>query len=192
MLVASGDLLLGGRVLPDGTLALPERDHTYDMSPGAVPVSADPLRSIHDLVEQIAAHGIRQVEGHVLVDASLFREAKGEAGGTGQVVISPIMINDNLVDVVVRPASRVGEAGNVYVAPETAYVKIINKTRTTAAAAVVLMPRWGRATCNLPTRDQRRRQPHGEPHGRHLSGKSARVVRVPRSRAGSICGNAPG
>jgi serine-type D-Ala-D-Ala carboxypeptidase/endopeptidase (penicillin-binding protein 4) len=146
VLVASGDLLLGGRVLRDGTLALPERDHTYDMSPGAVPVSADPLRSIHDLVEQIAAHGIRRVEGRVLVDASLFREAKGEAGGTGQVVISPIMINDNLVDVVVRPASRVGDAGSVRVAPETAYVKIVNKTRTTAAAAgtaVVLMRRMG-------------------------------------------------
>ncbi len=146
VLVASGDLLLGGRVLSDGTLALPERDHTYDMSPGAVPVSADPLRSIHDLVEQIAAHGIRRVAGRVLVDASLFREAKGEAGGTGQVVISPIMINDNLVDVVVRPASRVGEAGSVSVAPETAYVKIINKTRTTAAAAgtaVVLMRQMG-------------------------------------------------
>lgn len=152
VLVASGDLLLGGRVLPDGTLALPERDHTYDMSPGAVPVSADPLRSIHDLVEQIAAHGIRRVEGRVLVDASLFREAKGEAGGTGQVVISPIMINDNLVDVVVQPASRVGDAGSVRVAPETAYVKIINKTRTTAAAAkapVAMMRMMGPGSLRL-------------------------------------------
>ena len=138
VLVASGDLLLGGRVKPDGGLALPERDHTYDMSPDAVPVSADPLRSIHEIAAQIAAHGIRRVEGRVVVDASLFREAKGEAGGTGEVVISPIMINDNLVDVLVRPGSRAGDAGNLRVSPETAYVKVINKTRTTATAEVAM------------------------------------------------------
>ena len=94
---------------PDGTLALPERDHTYDMSPDAVPVSANPLHSIEELARQIAASGIKPVEGRVLVDASLFREAKGEAGGTGKVTISPMMINDNLVDVIVQPDSGKGQ-----------------------------------------------------------------------------------
>ncbi|HXY37708.1 MAG TPA: D-alanyl-D-alanine carboxypeptidase/D-alanyl-D-alanine-endopeptidase [Planctomycetaceae bacterium] len=132
VLVASGDLLLGGRVQPDGTLALPERDHTYDMSPDAVPVSANPLRSIEELARQIAASGIKRVKGRVLVDASLFREAKGEAGGIGEITISPMMINDNLVDVLVTPGTREGEPGTLRVSPQTAYVKVLNNTRTTA------------------------------------------------------------
>ena len=43
VLVAGGDLLLGGRVQPNGTLALPEPDHTYDMHPDAVPSQVTPL-----------------------------------------------------------------------------------------------------------------------------------------------------
>ena len=134
VLVAGGDLLLGGRVQPDGTLALPEQDHTYDMSPDAVPVSEDPFRSVKEIAEQIAAHGIKRVEGRVLVDASLFREAKGEGGGTGKVTVSPMMMNDNLVDVIVKPGSREGEPGTLRISPETTYVKVINMTKTTAAS----------------------------------------------------------
>jgi D-alanyl-D-alanine carboxypeptidase len=77
VLVAGGDLLLGGRVKPDGTLALPQPDHNYsDGNPDAVPVSNDPLRSIRKIAYHIAVHGIRRIEGSILVDASLFREAR--------------------------------------------------------------------------------------------------------------------
>jgi len=145
VLVAGGDLLLGGRVQPDGTLALPEPDHSYDMHPDAVPVPGDPLRSIREIAGQVAAHGIKRIEGRVLVDASLFREAKGEAGGTGKFTVSPITINDNLVDVIVTPGSREGEPGTLRVSPETSYVKVINQTKTTAASAAPTsgMPQMG-------------------------------------------------
>jgi serine-type D-Ala-D-Ala carboxypeptidase/endopeptidase (penicillin-binding protein 4) len=134
VLVAGGDLLLGGRVQPDGTLALPEPDHTYGQFPGAVPVSDDPLRSIRKIARQVAARRIRRIEGRVLVDASLFREAQDEVGGTGKVTVSPMMINDNLVDVIVTPGSREGEPGALRISPETAYVKVVNQTQTTAAS----------------------------------------------------------
>jgi D-alanyl-D-alanine carboxypeptidase/D-alanyl-D-alanine-endopeptidase (penicillin-binding protein 4) len=145
VLVASGDLLLGGRVQPDGTLALPEPDHTYDMHPDAVPVPGDPLRSIREIANQVAARGVKRVEGRVLVDASLFREAKGEAGGTGKFTVSPIALNDNLVDVMVTPASREGEPGVLRISPETSYVKVINQTKTTAGSAAPTsgMPQMG-------------------------------------------------
>jgi D-alanyl-D-alanine carboxypeptidase/D-alanyl-D-alanine-endopeptidase (penicillin-binding protein 4) len=135
VLVAAGDLLLGGRVQRDGTLALPEPDHTYDMHPDAVPVPGDPLRSIREIADQVVERGIKRIEGRVLVDASLFREAKGEAGGTGKFTVSPMMINDNLVDVIVTPGSREGEPGALRISPETAYLKVINQTKTTAASA---------------------------------------------------------
>jgi serine-type D-Ala-D-Ala carboxypeptidase/endopeptidase (penicillin-binding protein 4) len=134
VLVAGGDLLLGGRVQPDGTLALPEPDHTYDMHPDAVPVSSDPLRSIREIAGQVVGRGIKRIEGRVLVDASLFPEAKGEAGGTGKFTVCPIMINDNLVDVIVTPGSREAEPAALRISPGTAYVKIINQTKTTMAS----------------------------------------------------------
>jgi serine-type D-Ala-D-Ala carboxypeptidase/endopeptidase (penicillin-binding protein 4) len=134
VLVAGGDLLLGGRVQRDGTLALPQPDHSYsDGNPDAVPVSYDPLRSIRKLALQVAAHGIRRIEGRVLVDASLFREMR-DTGGSGEITVSPMMINDNLVDVIVTPGRREGEPAKLRISPETAYLKIVNQTRTKAAA----------------------------------------------------------
>lgn len=81
VLVASGDLLLGGRVQLDGRLALPEPDHTYDMHPDAAPVPGDPLRSIREIAGQVAARGIRRVEGRVLwmPRCSVKQRAKREA-----------------------------------------------------------------------------------------------------------------
>lgn len=134
VLQASGDMLLGGRINPDGTLALPEPDHTYDMMPGAVTVSSDPLRSIRQIADQIAASGIKSITGRVIVDDSLFREQKGEAGGTGSFTVSPMMINDNLVDVVITPGNNVGDPASIRILPETDYVHIINKTNTSPAA----------------------------------------------------------
>jgi serine-type D-Ala-D-Ala carboxypeptidase/endopeptidase (penicillin-binding protein 4) len=134
VLVAGGDLLLGGRVRPNGRLALPEPDHTYDLQANAAPVSHDPLRSIRNIAHQIAAHGIRRIEGRVLVDASLFREMRDEVGGTSEVTVSPMMINDNLVDIIVSPGPREGDPAKLRISPETAYLKIINQTRTTAAS----------------------------------------------------------
>src|SRR5262245_49378165 len=134
VLVAGGDLLLGGRVQADGTLALPDPDHTYDLFPGAGPVSDDPLRSIREIAEQVAASGIRRIEGRVVVDTSLFREAQDEVGGSGTVTVSPMMINGNLVDVIVTPGSFEGEPGALRISPETAYLKIVNQTNTTVAS----------------------------------------------------------
>src|SRR5262249_5568551 len=129
VLVAGGDMLLGGRVQPDGTLALPEPDHTYDLFPGAVPVSDDPLRSIRMIAREVAARRITRIEGRVLVDASLFREVQDEVvGGIGHMTASPMMINDNLVDVIVTPGSREGEPAALRISPTTAYVEIVNQT----------------------------------------------------------------
>jgi PBP4 family serine-type D-alanyl-D-alanine carboxypeptidase len=133
VLLAGGDLLLGGRVLPDGSLALPQPDHSYSDGVDAVPVSDDPLRSIRQLAFQVAAHGIRRVEGRVLVDASLFRETR-DTGGGGEIAVSPMMINDNLIDVTVTPGSYEGQPGKLRISPDTAYLKIVNRTLTTPAS----------------------------------------------------------
>jgi D-alanyl-D-alanine carboxypeptidase/D-alanyl-D-alanine-endopeptidase (penicillin-binding protein 4) len=149
VLVASGDLLLGGRIQPDGTMALPIPDHTYDLAGGAAPGPGDPLRVIREIADEVAAHGIKSIEGRIMVDASLFREGTADTGiGAGKVAVSPIMVNDNIVDVIATPGSREGEPGSLRVSPQTAYVRVINQTRTTAPdpAPAVRLPQLGPGT----------------------------------------------
>jgi N-acyl-D-amino-acid deacylase len=130
ILVASGDPNLSGRIQPDGTLAFENQDHSYDGSPDTRAVQGDPLLVIHALAAQVAAHGIKRIQGLVLVDASLFPEGERE-GGT-EVVISPVSINDNVVDLIVSPGEKEGAPSSLKISPETPYVKFINKITTGA------------------------------------------------------------
>jgi PBP4 family serine-type D-alanyl-D-alanine carboxypeptidase len=132
VLVASGDLI-SGRVQADGSIAVPDPDHTNDPFPGVGPVPGDPLRAFRNLAEQVAASGITRVDGRVLVDDSLFRGA--ERLGIGTTVISSMMTNDNLVDVTARPGSAVGDPAVLEVSPQADYLTIINEVVTVAADA---------------------------------------------------------
>ena len=131
VLVASGDPNLSGRVRPDGTLAFENQDHSYAGDPHTRAVPGDPLRVLRELAAQVAAKGIRRVEGRVLVDVSLFPEGERELG-TG-VVISPIVVNDNLVDVTVGPGAEPAAPATLAASPPTAYVRFVNRIETGAA-----------------------------------------------------------
>ncbi|MGH9592437.1 MAG: D-alanyl-D-alanine carboxypeptidase, partial [Bryobacteraceae bacterium] len=128
VLVASGDPNLSGRLQRDGKLAFENEDHSYAGSPDTKAVPGDPLQAIRDLAAQVAAKGVKHVEGRVIVDASLFPEGDRELG-TG-AVISPICVNDNIVDVTLTPAATPGAAPALVVSPETSYVKFINQATT--------------------------------------------------------------
>jgi D-alanyl-D-alanine carboxypeptidase/D-alanyl-D-alanine-endopeptidase (penicillin-binding protein 4) len=69
-------------------------------------VPGDPLQVIRDLAKQVAAKGVKRIEGRVLIDVTLFPEGTRE-GGSG-VVISPIAVNDNVIDVIVTPGKSPG------------------------------------------------------------------------------------
>jgi D-alanyl-D-alanine carboxypeptidase/D-alanyl-D-alanine-endopeptidase (penicillin-binding protein 4) len=69
----------------------------------------------------------------LLVDATLFPEGDRELG-TG-VVISPIVVNDNLIDVIATPGATVGAPVSLKVSPQTAYVTIVNQATTGAAGS---------------------------------------------------------
>ncbi|MGP3937183.1 D-alanyl-D-alanine carboxypeptidase/D-alanyl-D-alanine endopeptidase [Nonomuraea sp. KM88] len=133
VLVAGGDLLLSGRLRADGSLALPDPDHTYHTTPGAGPIGGDPLRELRSLATQVAA-GIRRVEGRVLVDVSLYREGTEGLANNVTATISPVMVNDNLVDVTVEPGRRPGAPAVLEISPQSEYVRIVNKVRTIAAS----------------------------------------------------------
>lgn len=122
VLVASGDPNLSGRARPDGTLAFKDEDHSY----AGEAVDGDPLAVIRELAGQVAAKGMKRVAGRVIVDATLFKGGDKE-GGTG-VVISPIIVNDNVIDVLVTAGSKPGEPPIITVSPATAYLRLTTRT----------------------------------------------------------------
>jgi D-alanyl-D-alanine carboxypeptidase/D-alanyl-D-alanine-endopeptidase (penicillin-binding protein 4) len=130
VLVASGDPDLSGRIQPDGTLAFENEDHSYDGSKDTKAVPGDPLAVLRDLAKQIAAAGVKRVTGRVVVDASLFPEDGAETG-TGAYV-SPVVVNDNLIDTIVTPGARAGDPPTVTVSPQTPYATFAIKATTGA------------------------------------------------------------
>lgn len=132
ILVASGDLTFGGRTLPDGTMAFTNNDHTY-----AGPASrehgvteTDPLAGLQELARQIRQAGITRVTGDVLVDDRLFPKARGS--GSGPDLLTPIIINDNVIDLLITPGANVGEAAAVKMRPQTAWVQMDAQVETVA------------------------------------------------------------
>ncbi|HXW90864.1 MAG TPA: D-alanyl-D-alanine carboxypeptidase/D-alanyl-D-alanine-endopeptidase [Terriglobales bacterium] len=126
VLVASGDPNLSGRIQPDGTLAYENEDHSYGGrdSKGI----GDPLFVIREIADQIASHGIKRINGRVLVDASLFPEGERDLGT--HVVISPIVVNDNVIDVIATGGAKQGDAVTLQISPKTSYLQIINQATT--------------------------------------------------------------
>ena len=127
VLIGSGDPDLSNRIQADGTLAFENEDHSYG-GPDSKGLPGDPLLVIRELAQQIVAKGIKRVEGQVLVNTSLFPEGNRELG-TG-VVLSPVVVNDNVVDVIVTAGALEGSAASLQISPRTAYVQIINNVRT--------------------------------------------------------------
>jgi PBP4 family serine-type D-alanyl-D-alanine carboxypeptidase len=126
ILVASGDPNLSNRIQPDNTLAFVDEDHSY----GGPALPGDPLTVIKVLAKQVRAKGIRRIDGRVLIDTSLFPDGPRE-GGT-DVVMSSIMVNDNVIDVVAAPGAKVGDPLRVTTSPQTGYAHFTIPATTTA------------------------------------------------------------
>jgi PBP4 family serine-type D-alanyl-D-alanine carboxypeptidase len=126
ILVASGDPNLSNRAQPDGTLAFVDEDHSYNGP--ALP--GDPLAVIKELAGKVSAKGIKRIDGRLLIDASLFPDGPRE-GGT-DVVMSSIMVNDNVIDLAIRPGVKSGDATIFQYSPHTSYMKFINLITTGA------------------------------------------------------------
>jgi PBP4 family serine-type D-alanyl-D-alanine carboxypeptidase len=127
VLVASGDLNLSNRIQPDDTLTFEDADHSYG-GPDCKGLPGDPLLAIHELARQVAAEGIGHIAGRVLVDATLFAEGDRKLGTSAGV--SPIVVNDNLVDVIVSPGLTENSPVQLKIIPQTAYLTIVNQAKT--------------------------------------------------------------
>jgi D-alanyl-D-alanine carboxypeptidase/D-alanyl-D-alanine-endopeptidase (penicillin-binding protein 4) len=131
ILVASGDLTLGGRTDASGRMAYTNHDHIYaNGQTRAELTNTDPLAGLKELARQIKAAGITRVSGDVLIDDRLFARATGSGSGPG--LLTPIIVNDNVVDAVITPAEKAGEPAVVRMRPETAYIRMDAQVATVA------------------------------------------------------------
>jgi serine-type D-Ala-D-Ala carboxypeptidase/endopeptidase (penicillin-binding protein 4) len=128
ILRASGDLTMGGRALPNGQVAYTGFDH---MDANEVPGEAtltpqSPLAGLDALARQTRRRGIRSVR-NVGIDDRLWRAKR-----VGHEVVSPILINENAIDITMRP-TRPGQLVRAQTRPATAAYDIDVRVRTVAA-----------------------------------------------------------
>jgi len=129
VLVASGDPNLSDRVQTDDTLAFTDEDHSYSGHDARL-VPGDPALVMKQFAAQIKSAGIRKVQGRVLVDVGLFPEGDRELGsGT---VISPISVNDNLIDITFTSDPTPGAPTEMTYSPKVPYIRFVNKVVTGA------------------------------------------------------------
>lgn len=130
ILVARGDLSLGGRTGPDGSLLFEDNDHSYaGGNPDATLGAGDPLAGLVHLAREVHASGINAISGDVLVDDRMFEHAPST--GSGPAKVAPIVINDNVVDVLVTPGAKAGDPARVRIVPETEFVSVDARVETT-------------------------------------------------------------
>jgi D-alanyl-D-alanine carboxypeptidase/D-alanyl-D-alanine-endopeptidase (penicillin-binding protein 4) len=149
VLVASGDLSMGLREKPDGTMvydSAPNFDHTYaNTGLHTVPVDGDPLAGLDELAQKVASSGIRRINGDVIIDDRLFDTFFGWLDAETSPM-TPIWINENRIDITSTPGD-VGEQATVDYRPKTAAYTVENAVETVAAGSEtdieVSLPRPG-------------------------------------------------
>ncbi|WP_425616259.1 D-alanyl-D-alanine carboxypeptidase/D-alanyl-D-alanine-endopeptidase [Anatilimnocola sp. NA78] len=131
ILRASGDPTMGGRTTDKGEIAFSDSDHTYANWSGDAGITPqDPLTGLNELARQVRAAGITHVSGDVFVDDRLFESAEGSGSGPKQV--SPIIINDNVIDLVLKPG-EVGKPAELTWRPHCSVVRVEARVETIAA-----------------------------------------------------------
>ena len=146
ILVASGDPSFGGRTTADGKLAFTNSDHTYA---NFAPVEAEltdtnPVAALDALAKQVKDAGVKEVAGEVLIDDRLFTPTRGT--GSGPDAVTPIVVNDNALDIVVTPGAKPGEAATVKMRPETSAFQmdaVVSTGEKDTPAAIALQPAGG-------------------------------------------------
>lgn len=116
ILEASGDMAMGGRTGPNGAMLFEDGDHTYGGDTPSL-VKSDALHGLKELARGVVKSGIKEISGNVLVDDRLFPPSA--SSGSGPRNVSPITINDNMVDFVVSPSLKPGEPATYKMVPES-------------------------------------------------------------------------
>jgi D-alanyl-D-alanine carboxypeptidase len=125
ILVASGDLTMGGRTNPDGAVAYSTFDHNEANSlKNAVLTKPDPLAGYAYLARQVAASGIKEITGEIIIDDRLFEPFNFRK----EFDVKPIFVNDDLVDLILQP-NGLGELASLKHRPHSAALGVKNDVK---------------------------------------------------------------
>jgi serine-type D-Ala-D-Ala carboxypeptidase/endopeptidase (penicillin-binding protein 4) len=119
IMVASGDLDMGGRARPNGTIDYTSLDHgDANIIGNAYLTPEDPLAGIDSLAKQVYDSGLRNVTD-VAIDARFYDIMNiGKDYST-----CPIAINDNLIDIMINQTSD-GQLANVDWRPKSSMFSV--------------------------------------------------------------------
>ncbi len=97
----------------------------------------DPLRAIEELADQIAARGVRRIDGDIIGDDSLYPWEPYAPGWTqGDSLwdygapVSALTVNDNMIRLTVRPGAGVGQPALLSLRPAVEYYVVHNRVQT--------------------------------------------------------------
>jgi len=117
-----GDLILYGR--GDPTMAARLNDGDY-------------LKGLEPLVNQVVNSGVKRIHGNLIADESYFAGPPFGAGWEWDDLqayygaeFSSLTINDNSLDLFVKPAERAGMPCRITTGPPTTFVTLMNRTVT--------------------------------------------------------------
>ena len=90
------------------------------------------------LVQGIRDAGIKRIEGDLVGDDTFFKGPRMGSGWTWDDLqfyygaeVSALSVQDNVVDLFLRPGPKVGDRCELSLKPQTGYLEFINRTRTT-------------------------------------------------------------
>lgn len=99
----------------------------------------DYFKGINDLASQIAATGVKRVEGDLVGDETYFTGPKYGSGWNWEDLqwwygaeVSALTVNDNALDLTVRPGSAVGAPAVITTGPPDPLLAIVNRVVTGA------------------------------------------------------------
>ncbi|HEV7889814.1 MAG TPA: D-alanyl-D-alanine carboxypeptidase/D-alanyl-D-alanine-endopeptidase [Pyrinomonadaceae bacterium] len=101
------------------------------------PNDPDYYRAIDDLATRITAAGVRRVEGDLVGDESYFTGGPLPTGWEWDDLqwwygaeVSALTVNDNSIDLSIKPGARAGDPCRITIGPDTSVVTIVDRTKT--------------------------------------------------------------
>ncbi len=129
VLVGQGDLTFGGRRIDDDTIQVTDFDHGDANNLGVAQLTPqDPLYGLDQLAAQVKAAGITTVNGDVAVDDRFFKPYQVP---NQNLLITPVLVNENLVDITITP-TQPGQPATVEYRPKTAVFAVESTVATGA------------------------------------------------------------
>jgi len=136
--VLAGDLIFEG----GGDPSLSDRQYPY------LPEEGHSRAAIEDFADQIAARGVKRIEGDIAGDDTLYPWHPYPPGWTIDdavsdygAPVSALSVYDNMIRIGLRPGAKAGELAHLTVTPPLEYYTIDNRVETTAGAGSVRLTR---------------------------------------------------